>query len=464
MEAPAAEDGAAGLPDDAAGALSPHRGAAAALSPRAFAGVVQLSAGNFACIAPVNGREMLLAGFATSAAAAEEYDKLQRALSKERPVVNTPLHPGEVQAVPAQRAGEAERAARQLAALLTKPFLPAALPLAAAVPAAPRLYKGIKSSDKKFTALAYVEDGSKPKYGGSFDTAEAAAHAYDEMMRQHNLRVVNFPQLPGEVQAVYGEQTRITLKRHEHDSNRVANPVHRNFGPRLATVLPLVEGTRQYKGVTAEGALFMANAGTATGASSNRRYLGLFDSAKEAADAYDAHVRQLTPAGVAAVVNTPLHAGEIQAVRGEEDKTTRRSAVANAARDAVQRRAAGLPAPAVAPADALPPAAAVAVAKRKRSRPSNAERAAHAAAAAAGGGGSADDVLAFLRAISPPLVDIDRVVACASACGLQMSQLRDAVRAPAHEGASLLHQLYGIMGIWRGADKIALTVALLPFA
>jgi hypothetical protein len=341
------------------------------------------------------------------------------------------------------------------------PAAAAASPLAAAVPAAPRLYKGIKSSDKKFTALAYVEDGSKPKYGGSFDTAEAAAHAYDEMMRQHNLRVVNFPQLPGEVQAVYGEQTRITLKRHEHDSNRVANPVHRNFGPRLATALSLVEGTRQYKGVTAEGARFMANAGTATGASSNRRYLGLFDSAKEAADAYDAHVRQLTPAGVAAVVNTPLHAGEIQAVPGEAELLTRQRAAAHAA--PAEPGPAPLAALALDPA-ALAPAAAIAVAKRKRSRPSNAERAAHAAAAAAGGGGSADDALAFLRAISPPLVDIDRVVACAAACGLQMSQLRDAVRAPAHEGASLLHQLYGIMGIWRGADKIALTVALLPFA
>jgi hypothetical protein len=50
---------------------------------------------------------------------------------------------------------------------------------------------------------------------GRFCTAEEAARAYDDALRKAGRRVVNFPR-PGtdEVQAVRGEEERVTLLRH----------------------------------------------------------------------------------------------------------------------------------------------------------------------------------------------------------------------------------------------------------
>jgi hypothetical protein len=68
--------------------------------------------------------------------------------------------------------------------------------------------------------------------------------------------------------------------------------------------------------------------------------------------------------------------------------------------------------------------------------------------------------VAFLRGISPPLVDIDRVAAAAADSGVQMSQLRDAVRSPPAEGASRVNLAADVLGIRRGADKLILLKAL----
>ena len=519
---------------------------------------------------------------------------------------------------------------------LPPPTAAASLPVAAA-PAAPRrLFKGVFQQGNSFVAVAHFSDGKKQRKG-SFYTAEAAAHAYDDMMREHKRLVVNFPQLPGEIQAEPGVVHQATLVQHERDPNRVAHPVRR------ATAPPRVEDMRQYKGVQPCGSRFMVQGGKSLGGT--KGYLGCFASAREAADVYDAHVRLKTPPGVAPVVNTPLHAGELQAVPGWKDTTTRRRAM-DAARGAVLRvscRGAALAVPAdaltpmkrtaseaaseddddagtyavtepaapepkrllvpeVSPAP-LPPAPVVAAAvvaapplplplarleaawmppkgvyqrgphrfeaqycctqtehakgarsvrtkaylgifetekdaadaydayvrrlgsgsppvvntplhpgevqavpgerdavtrqrafaHKARDEPSEdaaaggyaayapaaptlkhflvpaAPRApqqspALAAAAPAAADFGISDAVSFLRRISPPLTDIDRVVACAAASGMQMGHLRGAVRAPAHEGASRLHQLYDVLGICRAADKMALTVALLPMA
>ena len=319
---------------------------------------------------------------------------------------------------------------------------PAASPPAPAATAAPRLFKGVRQQQSgSFVASACLGSG-KQRSKGSFRTAEAAAHAYDEMMGEHKYRVVNFPQLPGEIQAVYGEQDYVTLARHKQDPNRQVQ--HVVVGLRLVTAPPTVGDTRQYKGVRKSSKYRYGAFGRL------KEALGHFDTAKEAADAYDAHVRK-TSGSLPPVVNTPLLAGEIQAVPGEHDSVSRRRAAAEAAPAAPKpkrSRLSDLPAP--MPPTPLPPA------PRPPALPASA-----AAIVAASGD---DDAVAFLRRISPPLSDIDRVAAAAADAGMQMSHLRAAVRAPAHEGASRLHMIYDILGICCAADKIALTVALLPLA
>jgi hypothetical protein len=505
------------------------------LSPSAFVGVEQISFDNFAFIAPMNGRDMRVAGFNTAAAAAEGYDELMRV--QKCPFVNTPKLPGEMRAVPVRRAGDGEPISQQPEAQ-KKPVSPPVDAPAAGAPAEPRRFKGVAQKGRyTFVATVSLGDGVHQRLG-SFGSAEAAARACDEKMREHKRLVVNFPQLPGEVQAVYGEQEQVTLARHKQDPNRVVIPVRRIFGPRPAATAPSatllsppppaaaaaaaavvaaplpppslapppqpppparVEDTRQYKGVKQSSKYrFVAQYGKM------KEQLGYFNSAKEAADAYDAHVRK-TSGSVAPVVNTPLHAGEIQAVPGEHDSVSRQRAADGAARDEAQplrasRRAAGLPAPADAlaltpkkrmpsdeppedagaggyatdddvadaapaepepkrmpapevPAAPLPPAPQQALALAPVAP-------APAAAIVAVAGGDDDDLVAFLRGISPPLVDIDRVAAAAADSGVQMSQLRDAVRSPPAEGASRVNLAADVLGIRRGADKLILLKAL----
>ena len=599
-------------------------------------GVTQLSANNVALTSPASGGgDMRAAGFSTAAAAAaaERYEKAMRELGS--PFAHTPARPSDASAVLAPRSAKGERVAQQsVAQQIPSSLVPAtAAALATAAPAVPRLFKGVRQrSSGSFMATACLGSGMQQR-SKSFRTAEAAAHAYDEIMREHRYLVVNFPQLPGEIQAVYGEKDYVTLARHQRIPNREAQQAV--LGRRLFSAPAPAEDTRQFKymestpfkGVfrtgersfraqgkkTARGSEYIGTFRTVKEAADaydavarlnsgglppvvntplhpgelqavvgekenvTRRHavlrraaglpapaptpkkrkasdappasrppalaavsaavvapappparvkdtlqmkgvrqsspyrfaatgklkkpLGIFDTAQEAADAYDAHVRQLTPAGVAPVVNTPLHAGEIQAVKGEEDGITRERVVTGAAPAPKRPRLSDLsdllammpqmPLRPHALASAGPaPAAAAAVTKRKPGRPSNAERAARAAAAAAtaaafdgggggcggdggdntqgdiagGAGGNDDDAVTFLRRISPALVDIDRVAAAAADAGMQMHHLRAAVRAPAHEGASKLHMIYDILGICHAADKMALTVALLPMA
>ena len=539
MEAPPAGGGAAGL---AAGAAV-HRDP---LSPSAFVGVEQLSFDNFAFIAPMNGRDMRVAGFNTAAAAADGYDECMRV--QKCPFVNTPKHPGEMQAVPVRRAGDGELISPQPEAQkkpVSPPVAAAAPAVAAAAPAAPRLFKGVTQNGRySFLAIAQLGDGVQKRLG-SYGSAEAAARAYDAKMREHKRHVVNFPQLPGEIQAVYGELEQVTLARHAKDPNRVVNPVRRTHGPRPAAPAPsatlstppaatlllsppapaaaaavaaapapapplpsppaAVEDTRQYKGVSQSSKYRYGAFGRL------KEALGHYDTAKEAADAYDVYARK-TSGGLSPVVNTPLHPGEIQAVPGEADEVTRRHGAFDAARGDAQplrasRRAAGLPAPKDAlaltpkkrkPSDEAPEdagaggyatdddddAAAAAPAEPEPERmpapkvplpapvPPAPQQAlalapmapAPAAAIVMAAGGDDDDLVAFLRGISPPLADIDRVAATAAGSGVQMSQLRDAVRSPPAEGASRVNLAADILGIRRGADKLILLKALWQLA
>ena len=259
------------------------------------------------------------------------------------------------------------------------PAAAAASPPAAAAPAAPRPFKGVQQlQNGSFVAKAYLSHGKK-KHKGSFGTAEAAARAYDEIMREHGRLVVNFPQLPGEIQAEPGVLHRATLVQHQR--GLVAKPARR--GPLAAAVAvppppplalagdtaaavsspvplaaapgavllpapsllpsPAAEDARRYKGVSVSSThRFCAFGATKKDPS---EHIGYFDTAQEAADAHDAHMREKTPRGVAPVVNTPLYAGEIQAVPGELDSVTRRRAFFSAAGLYPSHGAAGLPTP-----------------------------------------------------------------------------------------------------------------------
>ncbi len=275
--------------------------------------------------------------------------------------------------------------------------------------------------------------------------------------------------------------------------------------PAPPLLLPPAEDARRYKGVTKNHTdRFFAFGATKK---DPKECIGYFDTAKEAADAHDAHMRKKTPRGVAPVVNTPLHAGEIQAVKGEPDFVTRQRAACTAARKEAQpRRASRLPAPAdalgltpkkrkaseAAPEDADAgaggyatddDAAAAVHAEPEPERmpaskpppmpmppapqqaPALAPTApAPAAAANAATGNAGDDLVAFLRGILPALTDLDRVVVTAAGSGVQMSQLLDAVRAAPHDGASMLQLVADILGIRHGGDKLTLMKALQSLA
>ena len=613
--------------------------AAAGDAPSKYQGVIRLSTGNWAFKAPmVDGRDTLVPGFATERAAADGYDAVMRAHGCR--VVNSPQLPGELQAVVGESAAqtlqrsEAALAAPQPAAAqkpsappplpapaaapsaLTGAATPAAAPSAAAAtlrspdaprppsaaaapaagaalsaaaaalrsPDAKRLFKGVHASEgaRSFHAVALIGDGLQKRMG-PFATDEAAARAYDDEMRLHKRRVVNFPTLPGEIQAVYGEMEHVTLRRHELNPNRVVEPVRRSWKrkpkaeapqpslpapgtmlpspplpaapapgpphqpasapPQLAVAPPqpasappqpasappqqaaspasppppVKKEERLYKGVQKSS----PNRYVATIRANNQKMpLGHFNTAKEAADAYDAHVRRLG----SRVVNTPLLPGELQAVHGELDAVTIHRADSEAARTGAlpprtSRRSSGLPPPPLR----MPPAAKRKAARSASERDSEEEEeeeedddskgggaraeptakrarladlmvppqppapqlplaimppaavqgrqlappaspAADAAAMLVAAAGEAE-LVAFLRGITPPLADIERVAAAAAASGLQLRHLRDAVvsspvTAHPHQGATNLHLVADILGIHRGADKVALIMAL----
>jgi hypothetical protein len=390
MKAPAAGDGAAGFTAGAAAAPSLH--GAAELAPRAFAGVIQLSANNFAFTAPTSGGgDMRVAGFPTAAAAAARYEQAMRA--PQRPFASTPKHPGAMQAVPSQRAGEAERAPRLLAAQVTKPS--ASSPAAAPVKEDAR-YAGVSASKSRFMALGRTKKKSIV-YLGIYDTPKEAADAHDAHVRRNSGRlppVVNTPLHAGEIQAVPREKEGVTRQRAAGTAARgEAQPLRASH---RAAGLPALALTPKKRKTTSEAPPEDTNAGAGGFAS---------DDAAAAPAAPEPKRASILKAPPASLPHTPQQA------------------------------------PALPPAAPVPAAVAVAVADD-----------------------NGDDLVAFLRGILPALTDLDRVVVTAAGSGVQMSQLLDAVRAAPHDGASMLQLVADILGIRHGGDKLTLMKALQSLA
>jgi hypothetical protein len=167
------------------------------------------------------------------------------------------------------------------------------------------------STPGHFTAR-HRKNGKAIVLGYLFRTQEEAAHAYDAAVRESGCVVVNFPQLPGEVQALRDEQTSVTLKRASG-----AYVVAEDYDAGAAML---------YKGVHRSHipGLFMAQY------SKNGKSVLLdysFRTQEEAARAYDAAVRQ----SGCLVVNFPQLSGEVQAVRDEKTHVTLKRAALAAA-------------------------------------------------------------------------------------------------------------------------------------
>jgi hypothetical protein len=100
------------------------------------------------------------------------------------------------------------RGALQAAAAASDGEEPPPPPAAVAPPLqrAHHLYKGVtrhvKNGRGRYMVYATVTPGGGCTYFGTFSSELEAAHAYDATMRAHGLLCVNFPQRPGEVQAV----------------------------------------------------------------------------------------------------------------------------------------------------------------------------------------------------------------------------------------------------------------------
>jgi hypothetical protein len=80
--------------------------------------------------------------------------------------------------------------------------------------AAPRKYKGVFRSKGRTFFEMHVKLGGNNVHRGGFANAKAAARAYDDAVRKHGVKVVNFPDAAqGEVLAVANESNEKTLRR-----------------------------------------------------------------------------------------------------------------------------------------------------------------------------------------------------------------------------------------------------------
>lgn len=110
---------------------------------------------------------------------------------------------GERQAVPRKTAGRAR--ALPKSAPVNGSLRPAEAPLPSR-----SQFKGVTLRDGKWYAQIYCNGASKGL--GHHATAEEAARAYDTAVRQNHGCVVNFVLNEGEVQAVFGQVSRLTLQ------------------------------------------------------------------------------------------------------------------------------------------------------------------------------------------------------------------------------------------------------------
>lgn len=411
-------------------------------------------------------------------------------------VVNFPRLPGEVQAVWREPEEVTLRRAGRLDEADGGGSAPPAATDAAKQAAKPK-FKGVYYETSGAYRAAMRAPGGTRQLGYA-DTAVAAARLYDDGVRAEGGVVVNFPQVPGEVQAVRGEQGHATLRRLGREANGSVPPAR-------SAVKPPRARDPKFKGVYFDAVTGVYRAGTSRDGQTVA--LGYADTALAAARLYDDAMRALGRA----VVNIPRLPGEIQAVHGESDDTTLRRAgllgVAKGPGGTLPSAKAAMPRPPRDPRGGIAPEARAGggggggVERRSRSgadgspprkrikteTPSReatpvppAEWPSPAAATpaaptpapparaqqqqqqpASDSSSASAAVRDFLRRIQPPINDIERVVAAVPP-RMSMAQLLSAVARdtlPADREAAV-HCLASILGIDDASDRLQLLIEL----
>jgi hypothetical protein len=140
-----------------------------------------------------------------------------RAAPPAAPPAARPASAAPSRAAPPAAARAAVDAAAALPSLRApSPAAPAAAPPKRAAARAQRKYKGVNfDRGHKAWRMFYAHGGDYTQLN-DYPDAESAARAYDTHMRRLGIKVVNFPRAQhGEVQAVFGEVTSVTLRRAE---------------------------------------------------------------------------------------------------------------------------------------------------------------------------------------------------------------------------------------------------------
>jgi len=238
----------------------------------------------------------------------------------------------------------------------------------------------------------------------SFATAQAAADEYDKIQRSSNCRVVNTPLYPGEVKAVRHEKSTVTIRRAQEQQQQQqprGGAGGASYAPVLVRLPPLPSSAFSQPGFRPE-MTHEARSANAPPVPMEQR-----------------HFRPPPPP-------PPIVPPRSAAKRPLSEAAPEHGA---AAAEPPSKRA-----HAAAPSSAAAPEAAPA-------------------------GTETYEVVTFLRAIEPPLLNVDAVVAAAVDSGITLQMLRDACCGPSH-GATNVQLICDILGITLGRDKLSLQLAI----
>ena len=171
---------------------------------------------------------------------------------------------------------------------------------------AERAYKGVLQLAPDNWAYAVTVDGVEKQFAGEL-TARRAADAYDAVVRSQGSRVVNTVLYPSDIQAVAGEDAEVTI-----DRWREALQAKRELKKQQRPPPPLL-----YRGVQQVGPkAFSATAYVGL----TRKRLGNYETAEEAARAYDVEMRRQ-----GMEVNFPRLPGQIKALPAAQTNQTAHS-------------------------------------------------------------------------------------------------------------------------------------------
>ncbi len=338
-----------------------------------------------------------------------------------------------------------------------------------------RRYKGVsiiqkaKGPPRWFASFFCKHDTPRTTHLGAYDSPQAAARAFDDVARAHGVTCVNFPR-PGtdETQAHFGEpapmMARAAVRRGAEAVSDDAVDHHLTLSSCDGVPAPSRdEQSLPYYGVyPCSSGRFAAKALNA--------YMGRHATAAAAARAVDAHLRQLGGDALRKLNfphlppdDAPAEDGGAAAAQKQSPqsrKRTRADADADADAYADEHEDAvpplfSLPAPHAAPSDGAGALAVVAP-----------QHALTPAAANDNSGDALGAVASFLRAIAPPLSQLDAVLAALPGSGVSMLHLARLAGAAVSQGdrAMLLGTAADALHITNPFDRLAFVAALLELA